>query len=130
MVTEEFDAGPIVAQVAVPPPERGNFADHLHALVSAGEALVQAVPAYLAGQSKPVPQDLSAPQRHSYALSEMVIRPSHCVADILRIFQAVGPLHKLAIEGLLPSVKADGFLMPPRCSAIAAAPGTLARHRA
>ena len=94
MVTEEFDAGPIVAQApAVPPPERGKEL-RLHALVSAGEALVQAVPALLAGQSKPVPQDLSAPQRHSYALSEMVIRPSHCVADILRIFQAVGPLRE------------------------------------
>jgi hypothetical protein len=35
VVTEEFDEGPIVAQVAVPPPKNGCFADHLHALISA-----------------------------------------------------------------------------------------------
>jgi hypothetical protein len=110
VVTEEFDSGPIVAQVHVPPPETGNFADHLHALISAGEVLIQAVPAYLAGRFKTVPQDLGAPRRRSYALSEMVIKPSHFAADVMRIFRTVGPLHKLAIEGLLPSVKADGFL--------------------
>jgi methionyl-tRNA formyltransferase len=110
VVTEDFDAGPIVAQVAVPPPATQNFADHLHALISAGEVVVRAVPAYLAGRLKPVPQDLGARQRRSYALSEMIIRPSHVAADIMRIFRTAGPLHKLAIEGLLPSVKADGFL--------------------
>jgi folate-dependent phosphoribosylglycinamide formyltransferase PurN len=110
VVAEEFDAGPIVAQVNVPPPETGNFADHLHGLICAGQELVQAVPAYLSGQLQPVPQKLVAPQRRSHALAEMLIRPSHFAADVRRIFGTIGPLHKLAIEGLSPSIEADGFL--------------------
>jgi folate-dependent phosphoribosylglycinamide formyltransferase PurN len=110
VVTEEFDAGPIVSQIAVPPPETGNFADHLHGLISAGEVLVRALPAYLAGEIKPVPQDCEAPQRRSHALSEIVIRPLHSAIEIIRIFRTGGPLHKLAVEGLSPSLKVDGFL--------------------
>jgi methionyl-tRNA formyltransferase len=111
VVTEEFDAGPIVAQVAVSPLKTGCFADHLHALISAGGKLLgQAVPAYLTGRLKPVQQDMQGPQQISHAASEMVIKPLHRAADIIRIFSAVGPLHKLAIEGLPSSMKVDGFV--------------------
>jgi methionyl-tRNA formyltransferase len=111
VVEEEFDTGPIIAKVAVPPPPTGSFADHLHALIVVGGKLLgQAVPAYLEGQLPAMPQDDETARRwKSHAETDLVVRSSHRMSEIQEIFTSVGPLHKLALEGSPPSIKVDGF---------------------
>lgn len=111
IVTEDFDTGPIVAQVAVPPPQSGTFANHLHALITEGGRLIaQTLPAYLAGILKAIPQRDPPACRISHAESAMVVRSSHRIDDIKRILTSIGPLHKLAVEGLPPHLKVDRFI--------------------
>src|SRR5688572_10755161 len=48
--------------------------------------------------------------RRSHADSEFIVRTSHRVEDIKRILSSSGPLYKMGVEGLGPSVKIDGLM--------------------
>jgi hypothetical protein len=76
----------------------------------AGVMAHDVLPAYLAGILKAIPQPDPPACRISHAESAMVVRSSHRIVDIKRIFTSIGPLHKLAVEGLPPTLKVDRFI--------------------